>query len=94
MPIQLKHVRDRVSPLDGARVLVDRLWPRGVSKETLALTEWRRDVAPSAELRRCACRRACACACAAGRGTARVARRTHGLRAQRSRVQHAATNVG
>lgn len=36
---------------DGARVLVDRLWPRGVRKETLELTEWLRDVAPSTELR-------------------------------------------
>lgn len=35
----------------GARVLVDRLWPRGVRKEALGLTEWLRDVAPSTELR-------------------------------------------
>jgi uncharacterized protein YeaO (DUF488 family) len=35
-----------------ARVLVDRLWPRGVRKEALQLTEWMRDVAPSTELRR------------------------------------------
>ena len=52
MPIQLKHTRDPVSPLDGARVLVDRLWPRGQPKAALALTEWRKDVAPSTELRR------------------------------------------
>jgi uncharacterized protein YeaO (DUF488 family) len=36
----------------GYRVLVDRLWPRGVKKEDAALDEWKRDVAPSAELRR------------------------------------------
>lgn len=36
---------------DGARVLVDRLWPRGVSKESAHLTEWLRDVAPSDVLR-------------------------------------------
>jgi uncharacterized protein YeaO (DUF488 family) len=53
MPIQLKHAREAASPLDGARVLVDRLWPRGQSKVHLALTDWRKDVAPSAELRRC-----------------------------------------
>lgn len=37
---------------DGLRILVDRLWPRGVSKEKLALHEWLRDIAPSAELRK------------------------------------------
>lgn len=36
---------------DGYRVLVDRLWPRGVKKETLALDEWCKDIAPSTELR-------------------------------------------
>jgi uncharacterized protein YeaO (DUF488 family) len=36
---------------DGYRVLVDRLWPRGVKKELLALDEWDKDVAPSTELR-------------------------------------------
>jgi uncharacterized protein YeaO (DUF488 family) len=41
-------------PVDGGsyRVLVDRLWPRGVKKEDAAVDEWNRDVAPSAELRR------------------------------------------
>lgn len=37
---------------DGYRVLVDRLWPRGVSRETAAIDEWCREVAPSTELRR------------------------------------------
>jgi uncharacterized protein YeaO (DUF488 family) len=37
---------------DGARVLVDRLWPRGLSKERADLDEWCKDIAPSAELRR------------------------------------------
>lgn len=46
-----RRVYDAVSPSDGARVLVDRVWPRGVRKEALALTEWLRDVAPSTELR-------------------------------------------
>lgn len=38
-------------PEGGTRVLVDRLWPRGVRKDALELTEWLRDVAPSTELR-------------------------------------------
>jgi uncharacterized protein YeaO (DUF488 family) len=37
---------------DGYRVLVDRLWPRGVSRESMRLEEWARDVAPSNELRK------------------------------------------
>ena len=49
--VSYRRVYDEVSPSDGARVLVDRVWPRGVRKETLALTEWLRDVAPSTELR-------------------------------------------
>ncbi|MET8576795.1 DUF488 family protein [Streptomyces sp. NPDC005012] len=40
------------SPDDGARILVDRLWPRGVSKEAARLDAWLREVAPSDELRR------------------------------------------
>jgi uncharacterized protein YeaO (DUF488 family) len=49
--IAYRRVYDRVSPSDGARVLVDRVWPRGMRKEALDLTEWLRDVAPSTELR-------------------------------------------
>jgi len=49
--VSYRRVYDEVSPSDGARVLVDRVWPRGIRKETLALTEWLRDVAPSTELR-------------------------------------------
>lgn len=50
--IGLARVYER-PPADGrARLLVDRLWPRGVSKADLALDEWLRDIAPSAELRR------------------------------------------
>ncbi|MGE0849689.1 MAG: DUF488 domain-containing protein [Hyphomicrobiaceae bacterium] len=46
--------RAYVSPAeeDGCRVLVDRLWPRGVARKSLALDEWQKDVAPSADLRR------------------------------------------
>lgn len=50
--VAVKSVRAPASADDGARILVDRLWPRGVSKERAALTEWRRDLAPSTELRR------------------------------------------
>lgn len=42
---------DPPGPDDGARVLVDRLWPRGLAKEAAALDDWCREVAPSSELR-------------------------------------------
>lgn len=51
MPISLKRVFDKPARSDGARVLVDRLWPRGVSKESAKLTVWLRELAPSNELR-------------------------------------------
>jgi len=41
-----------VAPLDGYRVLVDRLWPRGVSRERAKLDEWDKELAPSTELRK------------------------------------------
>lgn len=52
MEIRGKRVYDEPSPDDGFRVLVDRLWPRGLSKERAALDLWAKDVAPSTELRR------------------------------------------
>lgn len=52
MRILLKRVYDPPAPQDGARYLVDRLWPRGLSKTALALTGWLKDLAPSHELRR------------------------------------------
>ena len=51
MSVAIKRVYDPVSRGDGARVLVDRLWPRGLTKERAALDEWLRDLAPSNELR-------------------------------------------
>lgn len=51
MPIQTKRIYDALEPEDGHRVLVDRLWPRGVSKEDAALDEWVQEIAPSASLR-------------------------------------------
>lgn len=47
-----KRVYEPHEERDGYRVLVDRLWPRGLSKERLQYDEWLREVAPSAELRR------------------------------------------
>jgi uncharacterized protein YeaO (DUF488 family) len=50
--IKLKRAREKPEPEDGARYLVDRLWPRGVSKADLKLDGWLKDVAPSDALRR------------------------------------------
>lgn len=51
MNLQIKRIYEPSSPSDGYRVLVDRLWPRGVSKEAAKLDEWCKDIAPSNELR-------------------------------------------
>jgi uncharacterized protein YeaO (DUF488 family) len=50
--VRLRRVYDQPGPADGRRVLVDRLWPRGLSKERAALDDWLQAVAPSDELRR------------------------------------------
>ncbi len=52
MEIQLRRVYERPRRGDGCRVLVDRVWPRGVSKDDLELDEWRKEVAPSTRLRK------------------------------------------
>jgi uncharacterized protein YeaO (DUF488 family) len=52
MTVAIKRVYEPASRTDGARVLVDRLWPRGLTKAKAALQEWLRDLAPSDELRR------------------------------------------
>jgi uncharacterized protein YeaO (DUF488 family) len=49
--IRVRRIYDAPSPDDGTRVLVDRVWPRGISKDAARLDEWAKDVAPSAELR-------------------------------------------
>ena len=49
--ITLKRVYDSVSPTDGRRFLVERLWPRGVSKAKLRVDKWLKEVGPSTELR-------------------------------------------
>lgn len=52
MPLQLKRVYDKSAASDGVRILVDRLWPRALSKEKARVDLWLRDIAPSGELRR------------------------------------------
>lgn len=50
--IRLKRIYDEIGEDDGARVLVDRLWPRGVAKDGAGLDEWCKDITPSDELRK------------------------------------------
>ncbi len=52
MTIALKRAYEKPASSDGTRVLVDRLWPRGISKESAAIKLWLKDVAPSDELRK------------------------------------------
>jgi uncharacterized protein YeaO (DUF488 family) len=52
MSIQVKRAYDPPASSDGARILVDRLWPRGISKDKLQLDTWMKDIAPSNELRK------------------------------------------
>lgn len=49
--VRVRRAYDDPEPEDGVRVLVDRLWPRGIRKDALNLDDWNKDVAPSAELR-------------------------------------------
>lgn len=49
--VQIKRAYAPPAPEDGMRILIDRLWPRGVSKEALALDHWNKELAPSTELR-------------------------------------------
>ena len=50
--IRLKRAYEPVAETDGPRILVDRLWPRGISKSGARLDEWIKEIAPTAELRR------------------------------------------
>jgi uncharacterized protein YeaO (DUF488 family) len=50
--IRLRRAYDEPAPTDGCRVLVDRLWPRGVSRTGARIDEWLRELAPSDDLRR------------------------------------------
>jgi uncharacterized protein YeaO (DUF488 family) len=50
--VRVRRVYDQPSPDDGERLLVDRLWPRGLSREAARIDDWVKEAAPSAELRR------------------------------------------
>ena len=50
--VRMRRVYDDPSPEDGTRVLVDRIWPRGLAKAAARIDEWAKQVAPSTELRR------------------------------------------
>lgn len=52
MKIKIKRIYTDVETDDGYRILIDRLWPRGVSKERAALDDWLKEIAPSTELRK------------------------------------------
>jgi uncharacterized protein YeaO (DUF488 family) len=51
MDIRLKRAYEPAAPEDGHRVLIDRLWPRGITRERAELDEWERELPPSTELR-------------------------------------------
>jgi len=50
--VKLKRAYESPAAADGTRVLIDRLWPRGISKEKAALDQWMKDIAPSNQLRK------------------------------------------
>ncbi|MFZ2623639.1 MAG: DUF488 family protein [Propionibacterium sp.] len=51
MPVVIKRVQEAATPDDGERILVDRLWPRGISHERAQLDGWAKEIAPTAALR-------------------------------------------
>jgi uncharacterized protein YeaO (DUF488 family) len=53
--IRLMRIYEPPTPEDGYRILIDRLWPRGVSKQQAAIDEWMKEIAPSPELRKWFC---------------------------------------
>jgi uncharacterized protein YeaO (DUF488 family) len=52
MPVEIKRAYDPIEPADGQRVLVDRLWPRGLKKDSLRIRQWLKEASPSDALRR------------------------------------------
>ncbi len=52
MSIRVKRVYDKPAKADGRRVLVDRVWPRGLTKEKAQIDDWLKEIAPSARLRK------------------------------------------
>lgn len=52
MELKLERIYTKPADLDGYRILVDRIWPRGISKEKAHLDRWMKEVAPSSDLRK------------------------------------------
>ena len=52
MALRVKRVYEESEEVDGERILVDRIWPRGLSKEKARLSDWRKELAPSNDLRK------------------------------------------
>src|SRR5690625_2869109 len=52
MAVKIKRIYEDVDQQDGIRILIDRLWPRGISKEKAKLDDWLKEIAPSDELRK------------------------------------------
>jgi len=52
MTIRVKRVYEPAADSDGVRILVDRIWPRGISRHDAHIADWKKDVAPSTELRK------------------------------------------
>jgi uncharacterized protein YeaO (DUF488 family) len=52
MSVVVKRIYEPIAPKDGYRILVDRLWPRGIKKENAEIDSWLKEVAPSTELRK------------------------------------------
>lgn len=52
MGVDIKRAYHQVDQTDGKRILIDRIWPRGIAKQALSIDLWLKDVAPSAELRK------------------------------------------
>lgn len=52
MTVRIKRIYDKTATSDGARILVDRLWPRGISKDEASITYWAKELAPSDSLRK------------------------------------------
>lgn len=50
--VRIKRAYSEASPSDGIRILVDRIWPRGITKKRARIVEWRKDLAPSTSLRK------------------------------------------
>ncbi len=52
MPVKIKRIYEPFAPDDGHRILVDRLWPRGIKKEEAKIDQWMKEIAPSTALRK------------------------------------------